>query len=225
MAQKQHDYIPRNDAEFDNWFRNLLDYVVWRTGGTPPEWDHIPQRNVDELAAAYEDWHDKYAPTLHPHTPAQTTAKYDARRRAEGVIRPFVKRFLHFDPVTNADRVNMALPIHDDIHTNHEVVEEEVEFNLIIRGIRVIHVDFWILGATGKAKPHNYDGAVIVWDVLDAPPSHPSALRRHIMASRTPFTLEFPEVERGKTVYVALCWQNGRGITGRWSDVKIAIVP
>jgi hypothetical protein len=31
------------------------------------------------------------------------------------------------------------------------------------------------------------------------------------MASRTPFTLEFPEEEHG--------------ITGRWSDIKSAVIP
>jgi hypothetical protein len=45
------------------------------------------------------------------------------------------------------------------------------------------------------------------------------------MASRTPFTLHFEETDRGKTVYVALAWQNERGIRGAWSDIKSAIVP
>ena len=64
-----------------------------------------------------------------------------------------------------------------------------------------------------------------MWDVLDDPPADPDHLNRHTMASRTPHTLEFPEEERGKTVYVALAWQNERGITGRWSDIKSAVVP
>jgi hypothetical protein len=178
-----------------------------------------------ELVAALEDWRVNYAPTLEPHTPAAGTAKNDARKPPERVIRPFVRRFLQFEPVTNADRVNMRLPLHDIIRTDHKVVEEEVEFVLIIRGIRVVHVDFWILGADHKAKPHGYDGAVLVWDVLDAPPADIHALDRHTMASRTPHTIEFPEEERGKTVYVALAWQNERGIIGRWSDIKSAVVP
>ena len=125
----------------------------------------------------------------------------------------------------NADRVNMAIPLHDIIRTDHKVVEEEVEFVLTISGIRVVHVDFWILGSGHKAKPHGYDGAVLVWDILDAPPADIYALDRHTMASRTPHTIEFPEEERGKTVYVALAWQNERGIIGRWSDIKSTVVP
>jgi len=45
------------------------------------------------------------------------------------------------------------------------------------------------------------------------------------MASRTPFPLHFEESERGKTVYIALAWQNERGITGQWSEYKTAIIP
>ncbi|MDR2586431.1 MAG: hypothetical protein LBC84_09510 [Prevotellaceae bacterium] len=45
------------------------------------------------------------------------------------------------------------------------------------------------------------------------------------MASRRPFTLHFDETERGKTVQVALAWQNERGIRGAWSEYKSAIIP
>jgi len=220
-----NNFIPRNDAEFNDWFKFITQYIAPKLSGASPAWDHIPSRHFQELIGAYADWYNAYALTLTPHTPAVITAKNDARRKAEQIIRPFIRRFLQFEPVTNADRVNMRLPLHDIIRTDHKVVEEEVEFVLIIRGIRVVHVDFWVLGSGHKAKPAGYDGAVIVWDVLDEPPADPNALNRHTMASRTPFTLEFPEEERGKTVYVALCWQNERGIIGRWSDIKSTVIP
>ena len=119
----------------------------------------------------------------------------------------------------------MGIPNHDAVRTEHTVVTEEVEFKLVIKGIRVVHVEFKVLGASSKAKPQGYDGAVIVWDLCDAPPSGPEALNRHVMASRTPHTLDFPESERGKTVYTALAWQNERGILGRWSGIQSAVVP
>jgi hypothetical protein len=45
------------------------------------------------------------------------------------------------------------------------------------------------------------------------------------MASRTPHTLQFTEEDRGKTVYIALRWQNERGNTGPWSDIKSTVIP
>ena len=222
-------FIPRSDAEFNDWFSNLVNYVVSKTSGPTPAWDHIPVRHVFELVAALDDWRANYTPTLGPHTPADIAAKNDSRRRSERIIRPFVRRFLHFEPVTNADRVNMRIPLHDKIRTDHVLVPEEVEFVLTISGIRVVHVDFWILGATHKAKPEGYDGAVVVWYISENGEGPPEGgaddFHEHTMASRTPHILEFPEEERGKTVYVALCWQNERGFTGRWSDIKSTVIP
>ncbi|MDR0486641.1 MAG: hypothetical protein LBG91_00165, partial [Treponema sp.] len=70
-----------------------------------------------------------------------------------------------------------------------------------------------------------YDGAVLIWDVLASPPPDPDALTQHTMASRTPHAIKFKEEERGKTVYIAACWQNERGLTGQWSEIQSAVVP
>jgi hypothetical protein len=64
----------------------------------------------------------------------------------------------------------MGIPNKDLIRTPHIDVTEVVEFELKLRNIREVLVNFWIKGADHKAKPDGYDGAVIVWDVLDAPP-------------------------------------------------------
>jgi hypothetical protein len=45
------------------------------------------------------------------------------------------------------------------------------------------------------------------------------------MASRTPHTLVFTDAQRGKTVSVALCWQNERGIRGEWSEILNTVIP
>jgi len=223
------NYIPANDAAFDQWFANLVDYVDRKTAGATPEWDHIPRRHVQELDAAYDDWFLYYQPTKQPHTPVQTQAKNDARARAERVIRPFVRRFLYFEPVTNADRVALALPLHDKVRTDHLIVPEEVELVLLIEGIRVVHAQFRVLGAANIAKPDGYDGAVVVWyisqDGEGPPEGGPDDYPEHTMASRTPHIIQFKENERGKTVYVAAAWQNERGFLGRWSDVQSTVIP
>ena len=88
MSQR-HDFIPRPDAEFNDWFGNLVDYVDEKASGTSPVWDHIPKRHVNDLDAAYTDWNSYYLPPLQPHTPAAVTAKNDARRRCSKVLRTF----------------------------------------------------------------------------------------------------------------------------------------
>jgi hypothetical protein len=95
----------------------------------------------------------------------------------------------------------------------------------IYEGIRQVQVDFRVQGAANKAKPAGYAGAVAVWDVLDKPPARPEDLTNHALASRTPYAIDFDETERGKTGYVALCWENEKGQTGPWSEVQSTIVP
>jgi hypothetical protein len=139
-------------------------------------------------------------------------------------------RFIHqrrffTPPMLDSDWLRLGLRPRDLIRTPHIDVKEVVEYELRLRNIREVLVDFWIKGADHKAKPAGYDGAVIIWDILDAPPPDPSSLTRHTMASKTPHALEFTEEERGKTVYIALAWQNERGLIGAWSEIQSAVVP
>ena len=81
MSQKARDYVPSNDAEFDNWFRNIIEYVAQKTDKDNPEWTHIPREAINALEAAYADWRKYYEPALQPHTPAVTAEKNNARKR------------------------------------------------------------------------------------------------------------------------------------------------
>jgi len=139
-------------------------------------------------------------------------------------------RFIHSrrffsPPMQPADWLSLLLNPPDTIRTDHVIVPEVVEFELRLRNIREIVVNFWVKGADNRAKPAGYEGAVVVWEVLDAPPSEPGDLKEHTMASRTPHIIEFTEEQRGKTVYIALRWQNERGITGAWSEIQSAVIP
>jgi hypothetical protein len=215
------DYIPQGAAQFNSFMRNLVDYASNKLG----EWGNIPHDRLYELTNAFSAFEAAFQETLGPHTPAQNLARREAQAETTRLLRAFVNQFLRFPPVTNVDRMEMGIPNHDAIRTDHKAVAEMVDFVIHLRGIRELVVDFWVQGSSHKAKPHGYDGAVIIWDIRDAPPATPGELKHHIMASRTPFTLHFEEHERGKTVQVGLAWQNERGIMGQWSEYKSAIIP
>jgi hypothetical protein len=103
------DYIPAPDAEFDGWFKNLIDYVDAQCVGARPRWTHIPEGERVELRASYDAWQAAYGKTLTPHTKADTTSKNEARKESEAKIRPFVNKYLRHEPVTDADRDNMFI--------------------------------------------------------------------------------------------------------------------
>jgi hypothetical protein len=220
------DYVPRPDALFDPFFKNIVDYVVERTAKDIAPWMHIVWEDRVALEESYERWRAAYAVTLDPCTPVQRKEKTRVRKAEERVLREFVNMYLRHRPVTDADRDAMGIPNHDATRTDHIEVPETVDFVLHLRDIREIIIEFWIKGAAHKAKPDGYDGAVIIWAVGDAPFAHIDDIKGdHEMASRTPHALRFTDDQRGKTVSIALCWQNGRGLRGAWSEIKSAVIP
>jgi hypothetical protein len=221
MTKTHRDYIPQNAAQFNSFMQNILHYV----SKMKQEWGHIPDEPVANLETLYAGFKTAFEATIGAHTPPQTLARNETQAECIKALRAFVNQYLRFPPVTNVDRVEMGVPNHDTIRTDHKVVTEMVDFVIHLSNIRELVVDFWIKGADHKAKPATYDGAVIIWDVRDTPPTNPDEMKHHIMASRTPFTLHFEETERGKTVYIGLAWQNERGILGQWSEYKSAVVP
>jgi hypothetical protein len=222
----QHkSYIPRTDGEFGLFYMNVMQYVGRKCGDTVPEWSHIPKKSLDAFTSAYMLWDRVYTITTKPHTPPETREKNRVKKVSEKLLREFINQYLRYPPVTDEDRDNMGIPNYRGIRSTLSQPSERVEFSFRIKGIRQVKVEFRVQGSVNRAKPANYAGAVVVWDVLDKVPEQPEDLSRHALASRTPYAIEFKEKERGKTVYVALCWENEKGQRGPWSEVQAAIVP
>jgi hypothetical protein len=238
MASSHRDYVPQNAAQFNVFVRNIIQYVEAKTAGAEPQpsakregspldaaWTNIPQDRTAILKDSHLLFEQAFNTALETPTRANTLRRQEAQTATASILREFVNQFLRFPPVTNPDRAEMGIPNHDTIRTDHKVVTEIVDFVIHLSSIRELVIDFWIQGASHKAKPHGYDGAVIIWGLRDTPPETPDQLEHHTMASRTPFTLHFEETERGRTVYAGLAWQNERGIMGAWSEYKSAVVP
>jgi hypothetical protein len=81
----------------------------------------------------------------------------------------------------------------------------------------------WDAAYAAVRKPHT--PAVVSFAVLDHIPKDEKELTRTELATRTPHLLRFTEEERGKTVYVAMQWQNESGERGDFTDIQSAIVP
>jgi hypothetical protein len=104
-----NDHLPKKDSDFNNWFKNLCQYVTLKTSGATPEWTHIPQAEVTLLNNAYSAWYTVYVIVLKPHIPADTLAKDEARDDAEGVIRPFIGQWLMWKQVSDVEREEMGI--------------------------------------------------------------------------------------------------------------------
>jgi hypothetical protein len=225
----ERNYIPRNDAEFNTWFKNLCQYVNQKTTGQNPEWTHIPAGELTLLTTAYAAWYDAYTVTLKPHTPAETLAKDEARTAAEAVIRPFVGQWLMWKQVSDKEREEMGVhnkkPRRPSIPAPATVPELEPKAGLP----RQIVIPYRDKGSARRGKPADVHGVEVRW-VKAAPGFVPQDIEKDLSNSsfdtKSPLILNFEEHERGERVYMAGRWEIEReGVKGNFGDIVSAIIP
>ncbi|MDR3114961.1 MAG: hypothetical protein LBU25_05515 [Treponema sp.] len=221
-----NDYIPTRDADFDPWFENLKNYVAAKTGGASPLWTHIPGEKVTALIAGYTDWHGAYEKTLAPHTGVDTEAKNAAKKRAVGFIRPFVKQYLRFLPVSNEDRKAMNIPNASESQSPVAVPKTSPRLSIDTGTRRRLIIYYKDEKSGRRGKPKGVHGMELRWAILEHPPVDTVELTRSSFDTNPPLTLEFEEHERGKRVYMCGAWQIDReGEQGPSGEIVEAIIP
>lgn len=216
-----YDYLPRRDSELVAWSANFVNIVI----ANAVEWGITP----DEILRL-ETANTSFA-TLHAlaDSPAKTTVivtqKNTARKSLTTEIRSLVGFRLKNPAITDAQRVSLGLHVRDHTPTAIPAPTSRPELDIDVLDVRRLKVVFHDINSQSKAKPYGVNGAVITYAVLETPPANVEALTHSVLATRTPHTLTFAEQERGKTVYVAICWQNLKGEKGPWSEIESAIIP
>jgi hypothetical protein len=215
------DYIPKRDAELVPWGANFTAGVT----ANASTWE-IPPAEVSALQTANNAFATLQAQADSPAKNAIIVAQKNAARKTlVAKIRELAGFRLKNPVITRAERIALGLHVRDTTPSNIPVPKSRPELDIDVLDFRRLKVLFHDQGSDSKAKPYGVNGAVIAYAVLDAPPAGVNALTRNVLATRTPHTLEFTEEERGKTVYVATCWQNEKGQKGPWSEIESAIVP
>jgi hypothetical protein len=218
----EHDsYLPQSEDELADWGDNFISQLE-----TEGEDLDIPKEETATLKSSFNTFKALHAKARGPErNPIVTAEKNAAKKEFIHLVREMVK-FRFANPiVTDAVRVQFGLHVRDATHTPHGLPTTRPEFTLADKDFRRLTVDFRDQDATSKAKPYGISGAVVSWAVLDHPPVGVEELTKAVLATRTPHVIEFEDAERGKTVYVALQWQNTKGGKGPWSEISWAIVP
>jgi hypothetical protein len=196
MAQK-HSFIPRADAKYDAFFKNVVDTVQAKCNPQDaPEWGHIPASEQTDLRDAYTDWHTHYAKTLKPHLPGDTAAKKAAFTRSFPVLSRFIQVWFRGFPeeVTEEDLANMAIPPIDKEHTPIGRPKTRPIFDVLVQHIRSLTIEFQD-EAEGGRIPYGMSGAVISWMISDAPPPEAGTAAPHGPGHPEPL---YPHLYRGR---------------------------
>ncbi|MDR0686044.1 MAG: hypothetical protein LBF79_01090 [Dysgonamonadaceae bacterium] len=223
------NYIPGSEKGFKLWADNFIDNLS-SLGAE----DLMPAATYQELVRLHDDYNKKYRISEDKETRTSSTvlARQEARKICEKEIRFVVRTYLIYNPnVTNAQRELMGLPIHKTDRTPIGVPAESPSMKLKVMSAGQLAVEFKaqkagdIEGKKSNAKPYGMDGAQIVYDVLPEPPIDHAKFTRQHLATRTPYRVYFPAVERGKTAYFAIAWVNEKGEVGPFSQILSEIIP
>jgi hypothetical protein len=214
------NFIPRPDAVFNEWQGTLVNYVRVKL----PVWN-VPQEDFTALTTLQTDFSAKYAKAENPETrtPAAVTAKIEARNAYEKGMRTFVKEHLtNNHRVTDEDRRNMQLPIHDTkptpVDPPKSMVLGRIDFS--VHQQHTVHVE----DSAGKGRPDNAHGFEAWRKTGGEPPTSDDDFRYAGFSPSTTLTLDYPLADVGKTVYYRFRWVNRRNQPGPWSEAVISAV-
>lgn len=217
------DYVPKSDAEFNNWQNNLVEIVsenaeAWNIASTDLA-NLKTKQNVSVVAFAK-------ANNKQNRTQADVLAKNEARQDYEKNLRSFVAQWLASNnKVTDVDRTRMGLTVKSGTRTAVPVPTTSpvgsVDFS-----VRLQHTVHFSDEASprSKAKPAGVHGCEIYMKVDGEAPKDASELTYVVTDTATPYVVKFDGNKAGKTVYYWLRWVNTRGETGPWSIAVSAMV-
>jgi hypothetical protein len=215
--------IPTRDADF-----NVRQQTISEAAETNMvDW----QLDVDWMGAEFTPkknaWLNAWENYLNPdtRTPVFTLAKQVARKGYEPPLRRLVQMLESNPRVSVTDLKAMGIEIPDHTNTPAPVDTTFPASQSDVSMIRFVKVFFHDFDSTNKAKPKGQHGAEMRWMILEAPPVGVKELINSVFDTNSPFTLEFEDAERGKTLYYCLRWENTRGQKGPWSEIESAIVP
>ena len=217
-----NDFIPKKKNDFFDWTNNaLMPYII----GNHAAWGIASTEALETLFATYKACY-LTAENPETRTPAAIKAFHNARDEFENGLRKFLKSYITYNPlVTDRDRVNMHLPLHDTNPTPVQPPNSYPEFEVDSSVIRRLTLHFHNSGSASKAKPRGVHGAEIRQAILDTPPTLIEEIGNSAFATHSPYTMEFTEMQRGKSVYLCMRWETSKGEKGPWGEIVKAIIP
>ena len=216
------DYIPGGDNDFDV----LQEKVYMESSVNAAKW-LIPDKAITAFNPQRQRWNDAIAAYRDPakHTPAVVREKNDARKDYVAALRTFIQGQLMHNPlVTDADRLEMGLPVYDRKPTPAPVPETrpeiEVDFSQFAR--HILHVRDSKSKSAGR--PAHVAGFEI-WRRIGGD-TEPVITEMQLVeqAVHSPHALEYAFEERGKRVWYIMRWVNTRGEKGPWSEIVSVII-
>jgi hypothetical protein len=217
-----NDYIPQSDGAFLEWAKTLTAYASPKLTNF-----NIPAGAFTPIQAQLTAYETAFEAAQNPNRgKVDVLNKNEARDTLKTSIRSFVKAYLAYNPaVSDADKENMGLPLHDGTRTPVPAPTTIPEVELDSSIIRQIAVHFKDAGSEKRGKPAHVHGIELRWALLDNAPASVEDMKNSAFDTATPYTFTFDETDRGKALYICPRWENNKGDKGPWGEIVKAIIP
>jgi hypothetical protein len=216
------DFIPRSDLAFNSWQNNLLNKAQAAEVQL-----NIPPHVTMELHMKQDRWTMAYAAVEDPatHTKAAVKEKQEARLDYEAALRVFNNAYLIHNPaMTDADRENFGLPVHDTKPTPAPEIGSRPELEVDFKQIQKHILTARDTETKSAGKPAHVAGFEIWRKVGEPAPATDTDWQLVVQAPHSPHALTYNEVDSGSRAYYRVRWVNTRGVPGPWSETISAII-
>ncbi|MEI7596513.1 MAG: hypothetical protein WCK02_12250 [Bacteroidota bacterium] len=229
MTASTRGYVPRSDADFNDWQKNLLTIVVANaaTWGIPtPELTAINTLQT-QFASAYAVGGKGQRNT---RTILLTSTKIDARKALEKALRIFIKRFLILNPaVSNAQRINMHITVPNNTRTLTKITSDTPLVQIIpTTGSTLIFTYEQKADSSGvkkKGKPEKVHAMKIYYVISDTPPTTVDDCNKSVSITKSPYHLKFSPWDAGKKIFGYCCWINIKEEESGLTPMFSAVIP
>jgi hypothetical protein len=214
------NYIPRKDRDFKDFAEHFTAAVAKIAARV-----EVPEERVSELEKLCQEYRRLYEICINENivTRIARLQKNSVRSVLERLIRSTVNEYLNYnhrmDPI---ERDALGLPMRKTTRTPAPVAETPPKFVVDTSMYCRIIIYF---SDKKRAKAMGQYGAELFYAVLPEPTNKVDDLTHEMFRTRSPFILDFPESERGRTLYFVMRWRNTRSVGGPWTLISKAIIP
>ena len=214
--------IPTKDADFNVWQETMATAVEENS----TNWNLDAGWLTTSFRPAAAKWRLAWAKYENPATRTSliTGDKREARAGYEKQLTVLVANLKANTLVTDSERRELGINIRDTTPTPVPVPTSFPVVAIDSSQRRCITISFRDSETNSAAKPKGVYGAEIRWLIAEERPEI-DELTNSDIDTRTPYTLEFTEAQRGKSIWICMRWQNTRGEKGKWGDIERAIIP
>jgi hypothetical protein len=215
------DYVPKPDADFNNWQKPIYNYAVASLTG------YVSADYMADWLQKKNRWEQNYAIVVSGDAkPSEFQAKKDARKALQAVLRDFVKRVINgaASPyITNAKRVELGLPIYKTTRTRRVIGDHfpMIEGNSVGRAH---HIRFYRTDDVNKRGVIDAADGVELYFKIGEYSQVMDDYRFVDVSRRSPYIYVFLPEDAGKAIHWVARWYNTAGEKGPWSNFITLIV-